>query len=173
MFDGHDLPLRSAEDFVNASLYFESRTFLHGLLVVEDKLSMAHSLETRVPFLDNDLVDFALRVPPRYKLLDLEQAPAVDEDEVGKTLRYRSQPTADGKRVLREAVKPLLPDYVWDRPKQGFSAPDASLVPRREHRLREPAVARSQGARRSSSSIRPTSAGCSTSIAPAGSTIAC
>lgn len=126
VFTGHDPPLRSAEDFVNASLYFESRTFLHGLLVVEDKLSMAHSLETRVPFLDNELVDFALRVPPRFKLLDLEQAPVVDEDEVGKATRYRLQPTADGKRILREAVKPLLPARVWDRPKQGFSAPDAS-----------------------------------------------
>ena len=41
------------------------KTFLHGLLVVEDKLSMAHGLETRVPFLDNDLVDFAMRVPVR------------------------------------------------------------------------------------------------------------
>jgi len=126
VFAGHELPLRSAEDFVNASLYFEMRTFLHGLLVVEDKLSMAHSLETRVPFLDNDLVDFALRIPPRYKLLDLDKAPMVDEDEVGKTTRYRMQPTADGKRVLREAVKPIVPDYVLDRPKQGFSAPDAS-----------------------------------------------
>jgi asparagine synthase (glutamine-hydrolysing) len=126
VFTGHDPPLRSAEDFVNASLYFESRTFLHGLLVVEDKLSMAHSLETRLPFLDNDLVDFALRVPPRFKLLDLSKAPVVDEDEVGKTTRYRLQPTADGKRVMREAVKPLVPSSVWDRPKQGFSAPDAS-----------------------------------------------
>ena len=126
VFAGHEFPLRSAEDFVNASLYFEIRTFLHGLLVVEDKLSMAHSLETRVPFLDNDLVDFALRVPPRYKLLDLERAPLVDEDEVSKALRYRLQPTADGKRVLRDAVKPLLPGSVWDLPKQGFAAPDAS-----------------------------------------------
>ena len=33
---------------------------------------MAHGLETRVPFLDNDLVDFALKVPPRYKLRDLD-----------------------------------------------------------------------------------------------------
>ena len=49
---------------MNGSLYFELKTFLHGLLVVEDKLSMAHSLETRVPFLDNDLVDFAVRLPP-------------------------------------------------------------------------------------------------------------
>ncbi len=47
-----------------------AKTFLHGLLVVEDKLSMAHSLETRVPFLDNDLVDFAMRVPVALKLGD-------------------------------------------------------------------------------------------------------
>lgn len=126
VFKGHDLPLRTPEDFVNASLYFESRTFLHGLLVVEDKLSMAHGLETRVPFLDNEVVDLALRIPARYKLLDLEHAPVVDEDEVGKTTRYRLQPTADGKRVLREALKPLLPGDVGARPKQGFSAPDAS-----------------------------------------------
>ena len=126
VFAGHDFPLESSADFVNASLYFEIRTFLHGLLVVEDKLSMAHSLETRVPFLDNDLVDFALRVPPRFKLRDLEQAPSVDEDEVGTATRYRLQPTADGKQILRDAVKPWLPDYVWNRPKQGFSAPDAS-----------------------------------------------
>ncbi|MBY0493483.1 MAG: asparagine synthase (glutamine-hydrolyzing) [Cyanobacteria bacterium] len=126
VFSGHELPLETAEDFVNASLYFEIKTFLHGLLVVEDKLSMAHGLETRVPFLDNAVVDLALKIPPRYKLSDLEHAPKVDEDDVGKTTRYRMLPTADGKRVLREAVKPLLPNYVWDRPKQGFSAPDAS-----------------------------------------------
>ena len=56
------------EDYVNHSLYFEASTFLQGLLVVEDKLSMAHGVETRVPFLDNDLVDFAMRVPVALKL---------------------------------------------------------------------------------------------------------
>jgi asparagine synthase (glutamine-hydrolysing) len=126
VFAGHEPDLETAEDFVNASLYFESRTFLHGLLVVEDKLSMAHGLETRVPFLDNDLVDFALRVPPRLKLRDLEHAPQVDEDEAGKTFRYRIQPSADGKLVLRDAIRPLLPEAVLTRSKQGFSAPDAS-----------------------------------------------
>ena len=44
-------------------LFFEKRTFLHGLLVLEDKLSMAHSLESRVPFLANELVDFVLTIP--------------------------------------------------------------------------------------------------------------
>ena len=40
----------------------EAKTFLHGLFVVEDKLGMAHSLESRVPFLDDDLVNFAMKV---------------------------------------------------------------------------------------------------------------
>ena len=71
------MPIEHARRLVNASLYFELKTFLHGLLVVEDKLSMAHSLETRVPFLDNDLVDFALRLPVRYKLRNLDRMTAV------------------------------------------------------------------------------------------------
>ena len=49
------------------ALYFEAKTFLHGLLVVEDKVSMAHSLEVRVPFLDNELVELARRIPTRLK----------------------------------------------------------------------------------------------------------
>jgi asparagine synthase (glutamine-hydrolysing) len=66
-------------DFINHSLYLESKTFLHGLLVVEDKLSMAHGLETRLPFLDNDLVDFAMRVPVRLKLNSLTEVARIDE----------------------------------------------------------------------------------------------
>ncbi len=126
VFSRGEPPLKTVEDVVNASLYFEINTFLHGLFVVEDKLSMAHSLETRVPFMDNDLVDFAMRIPPRYKLHELEQAPQVDEDEPGKVSKYRLQPTADGKIVLRQAMKRLIPDTITSRNKQGFSAPDAS-----------------------------------------------
>ncbi len=126
VFRGADIPLKTIEEVVNASLYFEAKTFLHGLLVVEDKLSMAHSLETRVPFLDPQLVAFALRVPPRMKLNELTEAPRVDEDEAGKASRYRSTPTADGKVVLREAMRRLIPDATRQRAKQGFSAPDAS-----------------------------------------------
>ena len=118
--------LRTIEDRVNASLVFELKTFLHGLLIVEDKLSMAHSLETRVPFLDNDLVEFALKLPPRFKLRDLMKSPDVDEDQVGNKMRYRQQPTADGKIILREAMRRLIPQQIVDRTKQGFSAPDAS-----------------------------------------------
>ena len=50
VFATHQNELNRPEDYINHSLYFESKTFLHGLLVVEDKLSMAHSLENRVPF---------------------------------------------------------------------------------------------------------------------------
>ena len=114
------------EDRVSASLYFEMKTFLHGLLLVEDKISMAHSLETRLPFLDNDLVDFALRLPVRVKLGGMEGDPLViDENEPGKQLLYDRQ-RSDGKVVLRRAMLKVIPKDVAARAKQGFSAPDAS-----------------------------------------------
>ncbi len=121
-----ELRYETAEDFVNASLYFEIKTFLHGLLLVEDKISMAHSLETRVPFLDNDLVDFAVRVPPRYKLKSLSQsALKIDEDDISKRRRYDVQ-TDDGKTILRRAMNRHMPPAIAEGVKQGFSAPDAS-----------------------------------------------
>lgn len=120
------LPLERNEDFVNASLYFELKTFMQGLLVVEDKISMAHSLETRTPFLDNDLVDFALRLPVNLKLNNVDRpSDFVDEDEAGKRLRYERR-TGDGKLVLRQAMNRVIPPNVTSRVKQGFSAPDAS-----------------------------------------------
>jgi asparagine synthase (glutamine-hydrolysing) len=125
VFNGAPAP-RDAEEVVNYSLYFEAKTFLHGLLLVEDKLSMAHALETRVPFLDNDLVEFALGIPPRFKLRDLLHAPQVDEDEPGKRMRYYSDVGADGKTILRKAMRRLVPAETAGGRKQGFSAPDAS-----------------------------------------------
>jgi asparagine synthase (glutamine-hydrolysing) len=126
VFDDGGQAYETVEDRINASLYFELKTFLHGLFVVEDKVSMAHSLETRVPFLDNDLVDFALRVPPQYKLKNLRKAPTVDEDEPSKAIRYKANPNHDGKVVLRQAMARLIPTDITARAKQGFSAPDAS-----------------------------------------------
>ena len=126
VFSGADLPIETVEDKINASLYFELKTFLHGLFLVEDKVSMAHSLETRVPFTDDDLVDFALRIPPRFKLRDLLHPPHVDEDEPAKRIRYQAQPHSDGKVVLRQAMKGLIPSDITMRAKQGFCAPDAS-----------------------------------------------
>jgi asparagine synthase (glutamine-hydrolysing) len=126
VFNGHQPQLHCPDDYVNASLYFEAKTFLHGLFVVEDKVSMAHALETRVPFMDNDLVDFSLRLPPHFKLRNLREAPVVDEDEQGKLPRYQRTPSSDGKLMLRNAMSRLIPADVLTRAKQGFSAPDAS-----------------------------------------------
>ncbi len=126
VLSGASGPLDRPEDFVNRSLYFECKTFLHGLLVVEDKLSMAHGLETRVPFLDNDVVDFAMRVPVREKLRDLDLAVRLDENIVGPKNDLYFDRTSDGKIVLRRVLGRLLPNGYVDGAKQGFSAPDAS-----------------------------------------------
>jgi asparagine synthase (glutamine-hydrolysing) len=126
VFGDNPPALQTDEDYIQASLYFEAKTFLHGIFVVEDKLSMAHSLETRVPFMDDELVSFAMQMPPRLKLRNLRDRVWVDEDEVGKVKRYRTQPTADGKIVLRQAMSRLVPEDITQRAKQGFSAPDAS-----------------------------------------------
>ncbi len=126
VFKNHASSLSRPEDYVNHSLYFEARTFLHGLLIVEDKLAMAHGLETRVPFLDNDLVDFAMRLPVRYKLGKLAEAVRFNENvHGGKTALY-FQKTNDGKLLLRNMLSNYVPREIVDREKQGFSAPDAS-----------------------------------------------
>ena len=52
----------------NLSLYFESKTFLNGLLLVEDRISMSYGMETRLPFLENDLVKFAQKIPMKFKI---------------------------------------------------------------------------------------------------------
>jgi asparagine synthase (glutamine-hydrolysing) len=117
--------LTRPEDYINHSLYFEAKTFLHGLLVIEDKLSMAHGLETRVPFLDNDLVDFAMRIPARLKLRQLENIESIDENNLKQKLASNEK-TSDGKQLLRRVMERYIPDEVTQRTKQGFSAPDAS-----------------------------------------------
>ena len=70
------------------------------LLMRVDKLTMAHAVEARVPFLDHDVVDFATRLPPSYKLRD-----------------------GVGKHVLKQAAAPYLDDDMINRRKQGFGAP--------------------------------------------------
>lgn len=126
VFHRHAHTLTRPEDYLNHSLYFEATTFLHGLLVVEDKMSMAHSLETRVPFLDNDLVDFAMKLPARAKLGNLTEVVRLNENEPGsKPLKY-FQKTRDGKLILRKVMERYVPSAITEREKQGFSAPDAS-----------------------------------------------
>ena len=82
-------------------LLLEQRFFLadHNLIYT-DKMSMAAGVETRVPFLDLDLVEFAARMPSEYK-----------------------QRGGTGKWVLKQAMAPYLPHEVIYRPKTGFGAP--------------------------------------------------
>jgi len=106
-----------SDSILDRVLYTDAKTYLHGLLVLEDKLSMAHALEARVPLLDNELVDFVNRLPWRH-LFD------------GET----------GKIIFRESVRPLVPDNIYRKPKMGFGPPDASwyrtaLRPFIEHTL--------------------------------------
>jgi asparagine synthase (glutamine-hydrolysing) len=111
--------------FLDAAMYFELNTFLHGLLMIADKLSMANSIEARVPYLDNALVDFALTIPAEYKYAGASVSPAIDDNVSGKKQFYYTQ-SNEGKRVLREAMRALLPDKIINRNKQGFSPPEGA-----------------------------------------------
>ncbi len=128
VFATHDNALERPEDYINHSLYFEAKTFLHGLFVVEDKLSMAHSLETRVPFMDNDLVDFAMSCPIHLKLnhLTLDNLIRTNENEPGDKQSQFFQKTNDGKQILRDVMSRYIPEDITKAEKQGFSSPDAS-----------------------------------------------
>ncbi len=130
VFKSHADQLITPEDYVNHSMYFEAKTFLHGLLVVEDKISMAHSLETRVPFLDNDLVDFAMKAPVKYKLGNLKKVVQLNENSPGPKTQQYFKKTKDGKLLLRKAMERYIPKEVTSLEKQGFSAPDQSWFKR-------------------------------------------
>ena len=126
VFSNHANELATPQDYVNHSLYFEAKTFLHGLLVVEDKLSMASGLETRVPFMDNDLVNFAMTCPVELKVKNLFNRPRLDENQIGNKKETYFQQTSDGKSILREVMSDIIPPSITNGPKKGFSSPDAS-----------------------------------------------
>jgi asparagine synthase (glutamine-hydrolysing) len=81
-------------------LYADIKTYLVELLMKQDQMSMAASIESRVPFLDHKLVEFVATMPPEWKLSGFTT-----------------------KRVLREAAKDLLPESILRRPKMGFPVP--------------------------------------------------
>jgi asparagine synthase (glutamine-hydrolysing) len=121
----HKLRYDRPEDHINNSLYFEGKTFLPGLLLVGDKLAMANGLEERFPFLDNDLVDFACKIPVKHKLGNLQNILKADINDFRlKAKMY--QEYNDGKAVLRQAMSDFIPERILNRKKQGFSAPDES-----------------------------------------------
>lgn len=119
------LKYSTPEEHINNSLYFESKTFLSGLFLVGDKLAMANGLEERFPFMDNDLVNFAQKVPIRHKLGNLENMKRIDENDFKKKSQVY-QTYDDGKNVLRKAMLDFMPEKIINRKKQGFSAPDES-----------------------------------------------
>jgi asparagine synthase (glutamine-hydrolysing) len=120
IFKNNMKPVLNRDDCVNYSLYLEAKTFLHGLLIVEDKLSMAHGLETRLPFLDNDLVDFSMTIPSHMKVRPTSKR--VNENSlVEKKYAHRT-----GKDILRKSFSGFLDKKITSTKKQGFSSPDAS-----------------------------------------------
>jgi len=84
-------------------LYADIKTYLHELLMKQDQMSMATSIESRVPFLDHKLVEFTARMPETMKLR-------------GGTTKY----------VLRESMKGILPEKILSRSKMGFPVPVGS-----------------------------------------------
>jgi asparagine synthase (glutamine-hydrolysing) len=91
----------AGRDLLEQALYLDTRMFLpDGILLCNDKMSMAASLELRVPFLDLELMRFVERVPARMRV----------------------RPRA-GKRLHRMAMQLLLPPGIAERPKHGFSSP--------------------------------------------------
>jgi asparagine synthase (glutamine-hydrolysing) len=117
---------KSREDYVNQSLYFEAKTFLHGLLNVEDKIHMAHGIENRVPFLDNDLVDFAMRCPVSSKLRNIETPFSLNENLAGDKKEIYFRNNGEGKKVLRDLYQRKIIGSDNVAVKKGFSAPDSS-----------------------------------------------
>ena len=84
-------------------LYADIKTYLHELLMKQDQMSMATSIESRVPFLDHKLVEFTAKMPDTMKLR-------------GGTTKY----------VLRESMKGVLPEKILSRSKMGFPVPIGS-----------------------------------------------
>ena len=85
---------------LNRLLYLDIKTYLVELLMKQDQMSMATSIESRVPFLDHKLVEFAARIPERYKVRRFS-----------------------GKYLLRRAMNHRLPPEVLRRSKKGFPTP--------------------------------------------------
>jgi asparagine synthase (glutamine-hydrolysing) len=89
-----------ARTLLDQLLYADTKTYLHELLMKQDQMSMAASIESRVPFLDHPLVEFASTLPERMKLR-------------GWTTKY----------VLRKAMRDMLPPEILSRKKMGFPVP--------------------------------------------------
>ena len=103
----HLLEKTDAKSPLDRLLYADIKTYLHELLMKQDQMSMAASIESRVPFLDHKLVEFTSSLPERLKLR-------------GWTTKY----------VLRQSMKGILPEAILSRPKMGFPGADWQMVSR-------------------------------------------
>jgi asparagine synthase (glutamine-hydrolysing) len=90
----------SSGDMLQRLLYTDIKTYLVELLMKQDNMSMAASIESRVPFLDHVLVEFAANIPAAFQLRGMS-----------------------GKQILKKAVEDLLPHSIIYRPKLGFPTP--------------------------------------------------
>jgi asparagine synthase (glutamine-hydrolysing) len=99
-----------ALDLLDKLLYADTKTYLHELLMKQDQMSMAASIESRVPFLDHKLVEYTAKLPRRMKIRGRET-----------------------KWILREAMRGILPFEILNRPKMGFPVPVGNWF-RREFR---------------------------------------
>ncbi len=92
---------------LNRMLYVDTRLYLPSdMLVKIDRMTMAHGLETRVPFLDHDLVEFSAKLPPSLKLHHFLKK----------------------KHILKKVMQPRLPESVLKRRKQGFNVPKVRWI---------------------------------------------
>jgi len=92
-----------ARDWLNRLLHVDCKVQLvDDMLTKVDRMSMAHSLEVRVPLLDQRLLQFAARLPARYKVRGLKL-----------------------KHILKQVAKQVLPEEIINRPKAGFTIPIA------------------------------------------------
>ncbi len=111
-----------SDDPLDALLYLDSKTYLPGdILTKVDRMSMAVSLEARVPLLDHKLIEFVCsRIPASMKMKGVET-----------------------KHIFKRAIRDLVPTEILDRPKQGFGVPmeqwiNQQLRARLHDTLREP-----------------------------------
>lgn len=117
---------KNEDDYVNCMMYYEAKTFLHGMLMIEDKQTMAHSLESRVPMLDNKLVEYGMRLPLRLKLSDMQEAKKFHHQAISNGRSDAFLRTNRGKFLLRKCMMKYIPESISRAHKQGFSAPDAT-----------------------------------------------
>jgi asparagine synthase (glutamine-hydrolysing) len=85
---------------------------------------MSFGLESRIPFLDNNVVDFAMKLPVKYKIKNLGNEIRIDENLTLNKKEEFIRRTNDGKQLLRHALPELVPSFIKDEVKQGFTSPD-------------------------------------------------